>query len=169
MNKIAIYDSNFVVGLVDEDDKWHRTALELHSLIKTKNLLIVYFDCVANEVLSVIAKRFEEKRKSPEFTTKLNKFKEIFPKEDITWSYEKVEKYYEKILAIMKKSSGRLNFHDALICVVAEEMGIKYIVSFDKDFDTIKELTRIYDKQSLESLVHDRPDQPDRPNRPDRP
>ena len=46
---------------------------------------------------------------------------------------------------------------------------IKYIVSFDKDFDTIKELTRIYDKQSLESLVHDRPDQPDRPNRPDRP
>jgi len=88
MNKIAIYDSNFVVALVDEDDKSHRTALELHSLIKTKNLLIVYFDCVAN---------------------------------------------------------------------VAEEMGIKYIVSFDKDFHTMKELTRIYDKQSLESLVHDKP------------
>ena len=33
--KIAIYDSNFVVGLLDEDDKWHRIALELHSLIKT--------------------------------------------------------------------------------------------------------------------------------------
>ena len=51
----------------------------------------------------------------------------------------------------------------------AEEMGIKYIVSFDKDFDTMKELTRIYDKQSLESLVHDEPNKPNQPNRPDRP
>ncbi len=151
MNKAAIYDSNFVVGLVDEDDKWHRTALELHSLIKTKNLLIVYLDCVANEVLSVTGKRFEEKGKSSEFANKLRKFMEVFSKEDITWSYGKVEKYYDEILEIMNKSSGKLNFHDALICVVAKEMGIKYIVSFDEDFDSIKELTRIYDKQSLET------------------
>lgn len=158
MNKAAIYDSNFVVGLVDEDDKWHRTALELHALIKTKNLLIVYLDCVANEVLSVTEKRFEEKGKSSEFASKLRKFNEVFPKEDITWSYGKVERYYDQILEIMNKSFGKLNFHDALICVVAKEMGIKYIVSFDEDFDSTKELTRIYDKESLEN---DKPDKGD--------
>lgn len=158
MNKAAIYDSNFVVGLVDEDDKWHRTALELHSLIKTKNLLIVYLDCVANEVLSVTGKRFEENGKSSEFANKLRKFMEVFPKEDIPWSYGKFERYYDEILEIMNKSSGKLNFHDALICVVAKEMGIKYIVSFDEDFDSINELTRIYDKQSLENDKSDKGD-----------
>jgi len=162
MNKVAIYDSSFVVGLADEDDKWHTTALELHSSIKTKNLLIIYLDCVANEVLSVIAKRAEEKDKSSEFASKLTKFKELFPTEDITWSYGNVERHYDEILKIMKESFGKLNFHDALICVVAKEMGIKYIVSFDEDFDSIKELTRIYDKQSLEGLILDKPNKPDR-------
>jgi len=160
MNKVAIYDSNFVVGLVDEDDKWHTTALELHSSIKTKNLLIIYLDCVANEVLSVIAKRAEEKDKSSEFASKLTKFKEFFPKEDITWSYGNVERYYDEILKIMKESFGKLNFHDALICVVAKQMGIKYIVSFDEDFDSMEGLTRIYNKQSLESLILNKSDKP---------
>ena len=83
---------------------------------------------------------------------------EVFPKEDLTWSYGKVERYYDEILEIMNKSSGKLNFHDALICVVAKEMGIKYVVSFDEDFDSIKELTRIYDKQSLENDKSDKGD-----------
>jgi len=54
--KIAIYDSNFVVGLLNEDDKWHNTALELHSFIKNKNFLIIFLDCVANEFFRKLAK-----------------------------------------------------------------------------------------------------------------
>ena len=47
------------------------------------------------------------------------------------------------ILNLVRAHKGKLNFHDALIALVSKEMGIKYIVSFDKDFDEIEWLKRV--------------------------
>jgi predicted nucleic acid-binding protein len=48
-------------------------------------------------------------------------------------------------MALVKKYQGELNFHDALIALVCQELGIGYIASFDQDFDRIPWLVRLDD------------------------
>lgn len=153
MSKALIYDSSFLVGLIDEGDKWHKTALEIHSAISASEFKIVYFDCVANEVISVLGKRCKDKKESEYFPDKLEKFRAIIPKEDITWIYLDIEDYYDEILGIMKGSSGKLNFHDSLICIAARKRNLRYIVSFNEDFDEVEDLIRIKEKKDLDKTL----------------
>jgi len=37
MNEV-VYDSNFLVGFIDEDDTWHKIAVEINNEVKKKNL-----------------------------------------------------------------------------------------------------------------------------------
>jgi len=46
-------------------------------------------------------------------------------------------------MALVHSSSGKLNFHDALIALTCQERDIPAIASFDADFDSIAWLTRI--------------------------
>ena len=154
MNKALIYDSSFLVGLIDEGDKWHQTALEIHSSISSSEFKIVYFDCVANEVISVLGKRCEYKKESESFPDKIEKFKAIIPKEDITWIYLDVEDHYDEILKTMKGSFGKLNFHDSLICIAAKKRNRRYIVSFDGDFDDAEDLIRIKEKKDFDKVQY---------------
>lgn len=50
------------------------------------------------------------------------------------------------MLELIKNHKGKLNFHDALIALIAQENGLRYIASFDEDFDSIDWLSRIKDK-----------------------
>ena len=44
---------------------------------------------------------------------------------------------------LVQHTKGRLNFNDALIVVACRELGINTLLSFDADFDTIPDLTRL--------------------------
>jgi predicted nucleic acid-binding protein len=149
MNRI-VYDSNFLIGLIDEEDRWHKISIEIHNRIK-RNFNIIYLDCVANEVISVLARRYKEKNKLEIFREKvLKKFKEIIRKEDLTWIYRDIEEYYTEIIEKIENYSGRLNFNDCLIVIFLEENNIPYIASFDEDFDNVEGIKRIKDKKILE-------------------
>ena len=63
--------------------------------------------------------------------------------ESITWVYPRVPELYKAILNLVGEHKEKLNFHDALIALVSKEIGIGYIVSFDKDFDEIEWLKRV--------------------------
>jgi predicted nucleic acid-binding protein len=63
--------------------------------------------------------------------------------EQITWVYPETKRWYPTLLTLMEAHQGRLNFHDALIVLAAKEMKMSRIVSFDADFDEVKELHRI--------------------------
>ena len=147
-----IYDANFIVAFIDKNDKWHKEVNAIHEEVKARDLGIVYFDCVANEVISVLGKRFEEKGRDEEFKEIIGKFKEVVPKEKLSWIYPNIINYYDEILTLMAKSKGRLNFHDALISVTARKMALKYIVSFDEDFDKIEWFVRIKDIKGLRNI-----------------
>jgi len=56
----VIADTNFLLGLVDSKDKWHQKSIELYQSLKVAHAKIIIFDCVANELISVVGKRFEE-------------------------------------------------------------------------------------------------------------
>ena len=91
----------------------------------------------------MLGRRLEEKGRSNEFETVLEKIEEIVPPEDITWIYPEVIKLYREILNLVKAYNGSLNFHDALIVLAAKQMKTPSIISFDKDFDQVEGITRI--------------------------
>ena len=139
----AILDSNFLVALIDEKDKWRKSAISIQKALKKKKARLVYLDCAVNETISVIARRLEEKGRSHEFTLVLQKFEQAIPAENISWIYPEVRRLYPDILAVIKEHEGKLNFHDALMVLAAREMGISHFVSFDQDFDEVEGNERI--------------------------
>jgi predicted nucleic acid-binding protein len=139
----AILDSSFLVALIDEKDKWRNTAVLIQKALKKKKARLVYLDCAINEMISVIARRLEEKGRIQEFTLALQKMEQAIPAERITWMYPEVRRLYPEILVVIKEHEGKLNFHDALMVLAAREMDIPHIVSFDQDFDEVEGIERI--------------------------
>ena len=45
---------------------------------------------------------------------------------------------------LVRDTSGELNFHDALIASGRRDLGIKWVATFDSDFDQITWLNRLY-------------------------
>ena len=139
----AILDSSFLVALIDEKDRWRNTAVLIQKALKKKKARLVYLDCAVNEMISVIARRLEEKGRSQEFTSALQKMEQAIPAKRITWMYPEVRRLYPEILIVIKEHEGKLNFHDALMVIAAREMDIPHIVSFDQDFDEVEGIERI--------------------------
>jgi predicted nucleic acid-binding protein len=57
---------------------------------------------------------------------------------------------YPEIIALIRSSSGVLNFNDALIALACRERGIEAIASFDGDFDQVDWLRRLSRPEDLE-------------------
>ena len=146
----VILDASYVVALVDEKDRWHQQAVNLHGELKLLEARLVYLDCVMNETLSVIAKRLELRGESETFSAVLSTIQQLAPLEQITWVYPEIKQWYTSLLALMETHQGRLNFHDALIVLAATEMRIQRIVSFDADFDEVEGVQRIKTASDLQ-------------------
>jgi predicted nucleic acid-binding protein len=84
MNEVIV-DANFLVALMDERDVWHPKAVTLLNALRTKEAKAVYLDCVLNEVISVLGRRFEERGRTNEFSAVLKKLKILVPERLITW------------------------------------------------------------------------------------
>jgi predicted nucleic acid-binding protein len=65
------------------------------------------------------------------------------PEESITWVSAEIRRFYPEIMALIRDTSGALNFHDALIALGCRELDIQLIATFDNDFDYIEWLKRL--------------------------
>jgi predicted nucleic acid-binding protein len=54
---------------------------------------------------------------------------------------------------LVRHSGGELNFHDALIATYGREQQISILVSFDRDFDQIKWLTRVSNATEVSNVL----------------
>lgn len=147
MSKV-ILDANYILALLDKNDIHHHIAVEIDEMIEVAFDNILYLDCVINEVVSIIIKRLKEKKKKDLISSYLYKLHQMVPKANITWIYPDIEDYYDSTIQLVEKSDGSLNFHDALIVLMANEFEISHIVSFDKGFDRTK-LKRIKDERDI--------------------
>jgi len=138
----AAIDSNVMVALVDQHDKWHTQAKELLDSIAEKEIDVVYFDCVLNETVSVMARRSEEQKRSAQFPVLLDELQQLVTEEMITWILGNTKDWYSRIIELVRQSEGRINFHDAMIALACKELNIQVVVSFDSDFDEISWLRR---------------------------
>ena len=113
----------------------------------------VLLDCVVNEAIGVIGRRAEEQQRSDQFGRLLDKLLSLVPNEAITWISVDSERLFPEILAVCRGHQGRLDFHDAFIALVCRELGIKAIVSFDRDFDSIPWLKRVDTPVGVSNLL----------------
>jgi len=139
----AAIDSNVLVALIDGRDKWHGEAQALLAVLKGRDTGPVYFDCVLNETISVLARRAEEQGRLAQFPMLLSLLLSKVPKEIVVWISGETQRLYDDIVDLVRESTGKLNFHDALIALSCRELGIKTIASFDEDFDDVLWLRRV--------------------------
>ena len=144
MNKVAI-DTNVLVAIIDSRDNWHSKAKTLIEQLQQEQAAeLIYFDCVLNETVSVLARRLEEQKRSEEFSRLLESMQTRIPETIISWITPDIRILYGEILALVAQTSGKLNFHDALIALKCRELKIESLLSFDKDFDQVEWITRIF-------------------------
>lgn len=153
MMTMVVIDTSVVVALADEKDKWHARAVLLRDVLLATGIELLYFDCVVNEAIGVIGRRAEEQQRSDQFGRLLDKLLSLVPNEAITWISVDSERLFPEILAVCRGHQGRLDFHDAFIALVCRELGIKAIVSFDRDFDSITWLKRVDTPVGVSNLL----------------
>ena len=139
----AVIDANVLVGLVDDQDKWHDAAVTLRDALNEAEVELIYFDCVINETISVVARRTSEQGRLRQLGTALDRLTRLIPADDITWASGEIRRLYEDIVELVRSSVGKLNFHDALMALLCREQEVAALISFDRDFDELDWLTRI--------------------------
>lgn len=159
---IAVIDANVLVGPLDDHDSWYDVAVAIRDALEGAGAELVYFDCVLNEAISVLARRAHEQRRPEQFDALLDRLAELIPADDITWVSGEIQRLYNQIVELVRNSAGELNFHDALLALVCREQDVSVVVSFDEDFDRVDWLTRVgRAKQVVEAFWQERPGLPD--------
>jgi predicted nucleic acid-binding protein len=148
MNNVVI-DTNVLVALVDSRDKWHNKARDLLEVLELHEAQVMYLDCVLNETISVLARRSEEQKRIEEFIFLLETALYQAPESSIVWASLQTYRLYDEIVALIKQTQGALNFHDVLIALLCREWEVPFLLSFDKDFDTIPWFRRIETAQDI--------------------
>ena len=104
---------------------------------------LVYCDSVLNETISVLARRAQEQRRVDQFAGLINALLTEVPTDILVWLSSETQRLYDQVIELVRSTSGALNFHDALIALGCQLLGIEVIASFDSDFDQIAWLTRV--------------------------
>ncbi len=136
-------DTSYVLGLIDEQDLWHAQAINLRDALDAGAFHTSIFDCVLAEVVSLLARRTHEQRRSATFSDLAARLQTRFPTKSITWLYPDLPADYDDILALVSQTNGELNFNDALITIACRKRGIAWLASFASDFDRVAGLKRI--------------------------
>jgi predicted nucleic acid-binding protein len=136
-----LVDSNYIIALVDKSDSLHYNAVQLESELSRFDRIVP--DILLIEAVSVLARRFEEKRKSEQFSEILASLNSLFPPDELLWLSPMIPRQYRPCLAMMDQYQGKLNFNDCALTLYMLEKSLKYIVSFDKDFDEVGGIQRI--------------------------
>lgn len=147
----TVIDANVLVALVDRRDKWHPQAVAVRDALVDQHARLVYFDCVVNETVGVIGRRAEEQKRSEQFGELLDDLGRRIPTSSITWISREGEHLHEQVLEPCRVHGGRLNYNDALMAVYCREKDIRWIVSFDRDFDELPRLVRWSDPVQVQT------------------
>ena len=149
--EVAI-DASVLVALLNPHDVWHARALALLDALREAGIALIYYDCVAAEAISAVARRLHEKGRAVEVRALLARLDAQIPYETLTWILPNVPDLYPHVLDLVRMSSGELNFNDGLISLACRERHVPAIASFDSDFDRITWLKRLAEPSDVEAF-----------------
>lgn len=130
---MIFYDSSYLISLFNKRDQHHDDGIEIYHNLSDKTLNPHINTTVVLEVLNSANKY--NKLKTNEI------FKELESKTNIIMlDYEDLK----NSLDLHKYYNHALNFNDCTILNTMNENDINFIISFDRDFDKVKWIKRIY-------------------------
>ena len=103
-----IIDTSMLVPRLDVRDALRQPALDLWSALEQGHWEVLVFDCVANETISVLCRRFIERQQDAEWPVALARFREFCRQHPPYWSSRRVESLFSTILDLrgcLKSSS----------------------------------------------------------------
>jgi predicted nucleic acid-binding protein len=156
--KRVLMDTNVLVALLDARDTWHASAQALREALKATAVSLVYCDAVVNETIGVLARRAQEQRRVDQFAGLVEALLHQVPTEAIVWLSSETQRLYDQVIELVRTTSGDLNFHDALIALGGQLLGVDIIASFDRDFDQVAWLTRVGTPEAV-MAIFDQPPQ----------
>lgn len=139
MLNTVLIDTGPLIALFDRDDKYHTSIVEF---IKNTNYRFISTAAVLTETMYML-----------DFNTAVQlNFLEWIMKEGVI-IHEIKQSNIKRIIDLTKKYSDRpMDFADATLVIVAEERGIRQIISIDSDFD----IYRLYNKMKIENIFAQR-------------
>ncbi len=130
---MIFYDSSYLISLFNKKDQYHDDGIEIYHNLSDKTLNPHINTTVVLEVLNSANKY--NRLKTNEI------FKELESKTNIIMlDYEDLK----NSLDLHKYYNHALNFNDCTILNTMNENDINFIISFDRDFDKVKWIKRIY-------------------------
>jgi len=152
MTDEIIVDASALVALFDDSDLWHNATVELLTECAKHNLSVIILDVIVNETVSVLIRRFHNKKKTDKLADCFNKIHEFVTKKKIRLTSSIARNNFRPILDLILKSNSVLSFNDALIVFYCEKAGASHIFSFDTDFDAVPSIKRIYSPEQLQQV-----------------
>ncbi|WP_295722586.1 type II toxin-antitoxin system VapC family toxin [uncultured Methanobrevibacter sp.] len=125
-------DSSYIIALMNKKAKKHKEAKQINELIKKEYTTIN--STVLIEILNNLTKKRYELLRDDiiNILYNMNKIVYLTPKD------------YDKALHICKDYNFAINYSDCTILKTMIDYNINTIVSFNRDFDKIKEINRFY-------------------------
>jgi len=149
----VVLDTVVLAALIDVRDKWHPAAVALRDALKVSHAEISYFDPVVAETVSLLARRLAEQRRLDQFSDVMNKLEVMAPSERITWLSPETPRLHPQIMALVRAHGGELNFNDAFIALACRELAVRFIASFDRDFDHVDWLVRLATPEDIRAAA----------------
>jgi predicted nucleic acid-binding protein len=129
---MIIVDSSYFIALADKRDQWHGKASELKEFVQRNEVMIT--NLIVSEVLTELGRRKGGKAGNLLYTYFKDNCKILYPNDD---DFDNAESIYLKF-------DGKLSIPDSLSVFYMNKLSISKIVSFDSDFDKIKNIKRIF-------------------------
>jgi predicted nucleic acid-binding protein len=140
----CVLDANVLVAWIDAADSLHARAHDLmNQLEQDGDTEPVLLDVLVGEAVSVLCRRFRERRRSGDLAAMLADFRRRIDPSAIMWVGSEAERLYEGILDLVASTGGKLNFNDAFIAVLQKEVRIGPVATFDAGFDAVPGFVRV--------------------------
>jgi predicted nucleic acid-binding protein len=139
----CVLDANVLVAWIDAADALHTRASGLMARLEQDGVEPVFLDVLVGEAISVLCRRFRERRKGGDLGAMVAEFRRRFDPAVITWVAAETERLYEPILDLIASTQGRLNFNDAFVALLQKEGRIGPVATFDAGFEAVSGFVRI--------------------------
>ncbi len=139
----CVLDANVLVAWIDSADSLHGRARALMQQLENGGVQPVLLDVLVGEAISVLCRRFRERKRSADLPATLATFSNRINRSAITWVAPEAERLYDQILALVSTTEGRLNFNDVLLVLLQREGRIGPVATFDSGFDVVADFQRI--------------------------